>query len=123
MHPATGCGDYSHLKNFIASARHPVAQPPIIRSCFHVSPIPAPLIIISLKASPRWVDGSPFETYWRKRGMISIGKKIPPKNIRIKKAIIEIGVALLAVLIKPVREKPILIKHNAPKVNINQNAK
>ncbi len=64
-----------------------------------------------------------METTLRKPGIILIGIKMLPKNMSIKNALIEIGVALLALLISPVSAKPMLRKHSAPKVSTNQNKK
>jgi len=57
----------------------------------------------NLNASPKWVDGKAFEITLRKPGMMVIGIKILPRNISMKKALILIGVALLALFISPVR--------------------
>ena len=76
-----------------------------------------------LKAFAKWVVGKVFEKPSRKPGNTLMGMRMPPRNRSMKNTLIEIGVALLALLISPVRAKPILKRHIAQKVNINQNRK
>ena len=98
-------------------------QAPTIRSSNHTEPRLAPSIITNLKASFKLVDGKTFAITDRKSGITLSGKKMPPKNNNMKKTIMVIGVALLALLIRVARANPILKKHSDPKVSINQKKK
>ena len=111
---------YSHLKNTIEITRLTTIQAPIAANAIKEEPRPEPSIIIALSASPIWVEGSPFEITIRKSGIILLGKKMPPRNKNMKNTIIQIGVALLTLLIILARANPMLKKHIDPAVSTSQ---
>ena len=83
-------------------------QPPTMRRSCHTSLIPAPIIIIPLKASFRFVEGSALETALKKSGITSVGKKIVPRNMNMnmKKTIMDAMLALRAVRMMAVSANP-----------------
>ena len=81
-------------------------QPPTMRRSCHTSLIPAPIIIIPRKGSLRFVEGSALETALKKSGITSVGKKIAPRNMNMKKTIMDTMLALRAARMMAVSANP-----------------
>ena len=94
-----------------------------MRSSRHASPIPRPIIIIPRKASLRFVEGSALETALKESGITSVGKKIAPRNMNMKKTIMDTMLALQAVRMMAVSANPTARKHNVPALNASQSQK
>lgn len=71
----------------------------------------------------RFVEGSALETALKKSGVTSVGKKIAPRNMNMKKTIMDTMLALQAARTMVVSANPTARKHNAPAVNASQSQK